>query len=38
MIIQNLTQDHFPSIKKIYEEGIATGNATFSAESPEWEE
>jgi len=38
MIIQNVTQEHFPSIKKIYEEGIATGNATFQTESPEWEE
>ena len=29
---------HWPSVKKIYEEGIATGNATFQTTAPEWEE
>ncbi len=38
MKIQNLTEEHFPSVKSIYEEGIATGNATFQTESPEWSE
>ncbi|MBS1510927.1 MAG: N-acetyltransferase [Bacteroidetes bacterium] len=28
--------EHWPSVKKIYEEGIATGNATFQTEAPEW--
>jgi len=28
----------WPPVKKIYEEGIATGNATFQQEVPEWEE
>ncbi len=29
---------HWPAVKKIYEEGIATGNATFQTIAPEWEE
>jgi len=36
--IENLIEEHFPSVKKIYEEGIATGNATFQTNSPEWSE
>jgi len=30
--------EHWPSVKKIYEEGIATGNATFQTTAPSWEE
>ena len=30
--------EHWPSVKKIYQEGIATGNATFQTTAPEWEE
>jgi len=30
--------EHWPSVKKIYEEGIATGNATFQTAAPAWEE
>jgi len=30
--------EHWPSVKKIYEEGIATGNATFQTTAPAWEE
>ena len=33
----NLTFDHWPSVKKIYEEGMATGNATFLTSAPEGE-
>jgi len=33
-----LKSEHYPSVRKIYEEGIATGNATFQAESSEWGE
>lgn len=29
---------HWPNAKRIYEEGIATGHATFQATAPEWEE
>ncbi|HRI22509.1 MAG TPA: N-acetyltransferase family protein [Panacibacter sp.] len=33
-----LAQEHWPEVKRIYEEGIATGNATFQTAAPEWEE
>ena len=29
---------HWEAVKKIYEEGIATGNATFQTSAPEWQE
>jgi L-amino acid N-acyltransferase YncA len=29
--------DDWPAVEAIYREGIATGNATFEAESPGWE-
>jgi phosphinothricin acetyltransferase len=38
MTIRNLELTHYPSVKKIYEEGILTGNATFQTEAPAWEE
>src|SRR6478736_498215 len=38
MTIQNLEPSHYSSVKRIYEEGIATGNATFQTEAPEWDE
>ena len=38
MIIQPLTAEQYPSVKKIYEQGIATGHATFQSTAPEWEE
>jgi len=38
MQIENLLPEHWPSVKTIYEEGIATGNATFQTTAPEWEE
>src|SRR5687768_11318565 len=38
MTIQPLAADHYPSVKKIYEQGIATGQATFQTTAPEWEE
>jgi phosphinothricin acetyltransferase len=28
---------HWPEVKKIYEEGIKTGHATFQLEAPAWE-
>ena len=30
--------EHWEAVKKIYEEGIATGNATFQTAAPSWEE
>lgn len=38
MIIQTLLEQHYPSVKKIYEQGLATGNSTFQTSAPEWEE
>jgi L-amino acid N-acyltransferase YncA len=34
--VRPLVSDDWPSVRRIYEEGIATGNATFEAEAPEW--
>ena len=36
MTITKLLAEHWPAVKAIYEEGIATGNATFQTEAPEW--
>ncbi|MGG9961927.1 GNAT family N-acetyltransferase [Ferruginibacter sp. SUN106] len=38
MEIKTMLPEHWSSVKKIYEEGIATGNATFQTTAPEWEE
>ena len=38
MQIINLTPDHWPAVKAIYESGIATGNATFQTTAPAWNE
>ncbi|MES2374487.1 MAG: N-acetyltransferase family protein [Bacteroidota bacterium] len=38
MIIQPLTAAHAEWVKKIHQEGIATGIATFETDSPSWEE
>ncbi|MCB2379050.1 N-acetyltransferase family protein [Hymenobacter sp. BT635] len=32
-----LTEAHWPAVRAIYEQGIATGNATFQTEAPEWD-
>jgi L-amino acid N-acyltransferase YncA len=37
LVIQAMTADDWPSVKTIYEEGIATKNATFETEAPAWE-
>lgn len=29
--------EHWPTVREIYGEGIATGNATFETELPDWE-
>jgi L-amino acid N-acyltransferase YncA len=36
--IRPLLPEDWPSVKAIYAEGIATGNATFETEVPAWEE
>ena len=38
MKIENLTEEHWLEVAKIYSEGIATKNATFREEVPTWEE
>jgi phosphinothricin acetyltransferase len=38
MEIRNLLASDWDRVKVIYEKGIATGNATFQASSPSWEE
>lgn len=38
IITQPLLPEHWPAVKKIYEEGIATGHATFQTESPPWQD
>jgi len=37
MKILPMKPEHWIAVKEIYEEGIATGNATFETESPSWE-
>ncbi len=37
MDILTLTEWHYPAVKQIYLEGIATGNATFETEAPSWD-
>ena len=36
--IVSLSEDHWPSVREIYRAGIASGNATFETEVPEWEQ
>ncbi len=38
MEITVLLPHHWAAVKKIYEEGIATGNATFQTTAPSWQE
>ena len=33
-----LTAAHWPAVRAIYAEGLATGNATFATEPPTWED
>src|SRR5215471_14456595 len=35
--IQKMTADDWNEVRAIYEEGIATGNATFEEAAPTWE-
>ncbi len=36
MLISPLTEPDWPAVRAIYEEGNATGNATFEISAPEW--
>lgn len=35
---RSLQPDDWPSVRKIYTQGIATGQATFETEAPDWED
>lgn len=35
--IEQLTPEHWPGVARVYEEGLATRNATFETEVPTWE-
>jgi phosphinothricin acetyltransferase len=37
MTIVPLLPVHWPAVKKIYEEGLSTGNASFETTAPSWE-
>lgn len=34
--IRPMTPADWPAVRRVYEEGIATGDATFKAEAPDW--
>ena len=38
MKLQPTTAAHWPQVRAIYEQGIATGHATFQTEAPTWAE
>lgn len=38
MTITDLLPEHWPSVKAIYEAGLATGNASFQTAAPNWDE
>ena len=37
-IVEAMRDSDWPAVREIYREGIATGNATFQTDVPEWEE
>lgn len=37
MAVRDLRPEDWPEVRRIYVEGIATGNATFESEPPDWE-
>ncbi|HEU5117542.1 MAG TPA: GNAT family N-acetyltransferase [Isosphaeraceae bacterium] len=37
LTIEVMTSDDWAVVRSIYEEGIATGNATFETKAPDWE-
>jgi L-amino acid N-acyltransferase YncA len=36
--VRDMTKEDWPQVDAIYRQGIATGNATFEADPPNWEE
>jgi L-amino acid N-acyltransferase YncA len=38
LAIRSITAEDWPAVRRIYAEGIATGNATFATEVPDWEQ
>jgi phosphinothricin acetyltransferase len=38
IVIRDMTPADWPAVERIYREGIATGNATFEADPPTWDE
>lgn len=38
LVIRDFTKQDFDNVKEIYQQGIATKNATFETHVPEWEE
>lgn len=36
LTIEPMTADHWPEVRRIYAEGIATGDATLEREAPDW--
>lgn len=37
LTIQPMTDADWPAVQRIYADGIATGNATFETQTPDWE-
>ena len=38
IVIESMQSQHWEAVRQIYIEGIATGNATFEQNAPDWEE
>jgi L-amino acid N-acyltransferase YncA len=38
MLVEPLTADHWEKVLSIYQQGMATGNATFELTAPGWKE
>jgi phosphinothricin acetyltransferase len=36
--VRVMHDEDWPAVRRIYEQGIATGNATFEIEAPDWDE
>lgn len=36
ILIESMTDEDWPSVRRIYAEGITTGNATLERETPDW--
>lgn len=37
-LIEKLLPNDWAAVQSIYQEGLATGNATFETDAPEWED